>query len=133
MVLFVTLESSLTTISAPQRMCRQRCRVVSLPSASYVICVVMSPMTASARLWDRSSTHDLITATSSHPGRATGLSTATSTICAQRCGLSGFSTSSLRPHHRRSRYSSLAALRIPERVDFKVAVMTFRVLHGLAP
>ena len=29
--------------------------------------------------------------------------------------------------------ASLHWLRLPERVDFKVAVMAFRVLHGLAP
>ena len=41
---------------------------------------------------------------------------------------------------RQSRYdhvsdaaATLHRLRLPQRVDFKVAVMTFRVLHGLAP
>ena len=29
--------------------------------------------------------------------------------------------------------ATLHWLRLPQRVDFKVAVMTFRVLHGLAP
>jgi len=86
-------------------------------------------MTAFARLWRRLSTPDLITATSSW--------SCYRLICsdiynAQRCGSSGFSNTSLRPHQRRSRYSSLTAF-IPERVDFKIAVMTFRVLHGLAP
>jgi len=51
-------------------------------------------------------------------------------LCAQRCGSSGVPASPLRPIT--DAVATLHWLRLPERVDFKVTVMAFRVLHGLA-
>ena len=48
-------------------------------------------------------------------GRASSILTEAPSVCSQGCGSSGVSPKSLRS------------------VDFKVAVMAFRVLHGLAP
>ena len=39
---------------------------------------------------------------------------------------------SIRPHHRRARLPPLA-VRVPGRVQYKFAVLVYKVLHGLAP
>jgi len=64
------------------------------------------------------------------PDRAASLSTSTAPVCNQRCGSSGVSVS---PHHITDALAILHWLRIPQRVDFKIAAMAFRVLHGLTP
>jgi len=51
--------------------------------------------------------------------------------CSQRCGSSGVILS--RYDHVSDALATLHWLRLPQRVDFKAAVMVFRVLHGLVP
>ena len=64
------------------------------------------------------------------PDRASCLSTAAPPVCSQRCGL----VFRLRRYdHVTDALATLHWLRLPQHVDFKVAVMTFLVLHGLAP
>jgi len=63
--------------------------------------------------------------------RASSILTAALPVCSQRCGSSGVLPKWLRSCLGRPCNSTLAES--PQRVEFKVAVMAFRVLHGLAP
>jgi len=60
------------------------------------------------------------------PGRAASLSTATAPVCPQRCGSSSLVVWCFG-------FAIIHWLRVAQRLDFKIAVMAFRVLHGLAP
>jgi len=62
------------------------------------------------------------------PGRVASLSSATTPVRTQCCGSSGVSSSSIWLY-----LAILHWLRLPQQVDYKVAVMAIRVLHGLAP
>ena len=102
--------------------------------ASSVIFADTSPTTASALWWCRLCIQDSTMATSSWSGFLFIYSSASKSVLNAaarlvfRLGLHRYDhiyvTDAL---------ITLHWLRLPQRVDFKVAVMTFRVLHGLAP
>ena len=62
-----------------------------------------------------------------HIGWDTNPSSSTTPVCAQRCSSCGVPASTLRPHLWRPCSPPLAAC-IPQRVDYKVAVMAFRIV-----
>jgi len=66
------------------------------------------------------------------PGQASIIFTAAPPVCSQRCGSSGVSTKTLRSCLGRPCNSTLAASTTASRLQGG-RVMTFRVLHGLAP
>ena len=64
-------------------------------------------------------------------GRPSGLPDSSSSVCYERLSTDDPPTTQLRPQNRRT--VNLHWLRIPERIQFKVAVLVYKVLHGLAP
>ena len=57
-----------------------------------------------------------------------------SSVCHGRLSTDDPPTTQLRPHNRRiGQLVNLRWLRIPERIQFKLALLVYKVLHGLAP
>jgi len=115
--LFVTLEFSSTAMSLCGLMCRVRCPDVSL---CYDNSASQCPILCSIRWSCRWLCHVLTTATLHLQGRSVQ-STSVSSQCSRQ-------TEHVTPMLR-----DLHWLRSPERIDFKLAVLTYRSLHGLAP
>ena len=65
-------------------------------------------------------------------GRLTCLSCTSASVRTERVGTVDTSSTSLRTHHWRACQFTLAA-RVPERIQYKIAVLAYKVLHGTAP
>jgi len=90
-----------------------------------------SPTTASVPWWCRLYTQDSTTATLSWSGFQHTYSGASS--CSHLNAAARLVFRQSRYDHVSDALATLHWLRLPQRVDFKVAVMVFRVLHGLVP
>jgi len=129
--LSVTWASTSTATLAPPPMYAEPCHAVSLRCDNFDIYADTSPTTASVLSLSRSSTPGSTTAISCLSGF---LSTSNDAYrpysMLQHVWCSDFvaTTKSLTP----SRYYT-AGLRVPERVNFKLALMAYHVLNGMAP
>ena len=65
-------------------------------------------------------------------GRSSGLPGPSTAVRAERGCATDVSSASIQPHHQRA-CLPLYWLRVPERVRYKIAVLVYKVLHGLAP
>jgi len=65
-------------------------------------------------------------------GRSSGLPGPSTAVGAERGCATDVSSPSIRPHHRCA-LVCLHWLRVPERVQYKIAVLVYKLLHGLAP